>query len=125
MRNLRTIEFKVLLSFILTAILGTSNLGAAAQNMGGLTADGPTTVPIQSRRIVVLTTIPALECFTRNVAGELEGRRVFIEQFLSAGQDPHHGFDLGPADRLRLGRADLLIINGLQLETWLKELMDD
>ncbi|MFH0793952.1 MAG: metal ABC transporter substrate-binding protein [bacterium] len=87
--------------------------------------DVPTSTQVESRRILVLTSIPALECFARNVAGELEGRRVFVEQFLSSGQDPHHSFDLSPADRLKLGHADLLIINGLKLETWLPELADE
>ena len=123
--TLKKNKHECLLLLILTMLLVGSDIRADAQNVVAQAGDNSTSPQIQSRRILVLTTIPPLECFARNVAGDLDGKRIFIEQFLSAGQDPHHGFDLSPADRLRLGRADLLIINGLQLETWLQELMDE
>lgn len=70
----------------------------------------------ETRRLRVLTSFLPVYCFTVNVTGDLAR----VENFLPAGVGPHE-YQLAPRDLLRLGTADLIVVNGLQLESWLNQ----
>lgn len=65
-------------------------------------------------RLRVLTTIPAVDCFTRNVVGEL----ATVEMLLPAGSDPH-SFALSPRDLGKVSKANVVVSHGLGVDTWI------
>ncbi len=69
-------------------------------------------------KIYVLTTFFPLYDFTRQVGGD----RITVENLLPRGVGPHE-FQLKPEDAKKLQNANLLIINGLGLEEWVKEIV--
>ena len=78
-------------------------------------------LPPQARagRLRALTTIRPLYAFTVQVAGEA----ATVESLLPPGVGPHN-YALRPSDAARLHGADVLVINGLGLETWLEGAVD-
>ncbi|MGI8574145.1 MAG: metal ABC transporter solute-binding protein, Zn/Mn family [Egibacteraceae bacterium] len=71
-------------------------------------------------RPTVLTTISILADFGRAVAGE----HLRVESLVEIGGDPHT-FEPRPSDAARITEADLIVRNGLGLEHWLDQLIDD
>ncbi len=67
---------------------------------------------------VILTSIPPLFSWASNVAGEL----ATVENLLPADVGPHD-FQLRPRDLDRIQRADVVLINGLGLESWLERIL--
>src|SRR6185295_579934 len=53
-------------------------------------------------------------CFAANVAGDLAQ----VQDLLPAGTDPHD-FSFSRKDLQKIATADLIVMNGLQLEKWL------
>lgn len=74
----------------------------------------------QRGKIVVVTTLPDIADWARNVGGE----RVEVVSLLKGGEDPHQ-YEPKPADALVLARAQVLIEVGLGLEEWLSGLIDN
>src|SRR5258708_1124839 len=68
----------------------------------------------EARQIKVVTSFLPVWCFTVNVAGDLAE----VENLLPPGTEPHD-FQFSPREMRKLNAADLVIINGLQLESWL------
>jgi zinc transport system substrate-binding protein len=66
------------------------------------------------RQIKVVTSFLPVWCFTVNVAGDLAE----VENLLPPGTEPHD-FQFSPREMRKLNAADVVIINGLQLESWL------
>ena len=64
-------------------------------------------------RIRVVTTIPDLKALTEEVGGKL----VDVES-LARGTQNAHELEIRPSLMLKLRRADLLIENGLELDSW-------
>lgn len=62
----------------------------------------------------IVTTIRPIYSFAASVAGDLAE----VENLLPAGVGPHD-FQFSPQDMRKLGRADVVIVNGLGLESWL------
>ena len=88
--------------FVISAVLGlcfVASAGAAA--------------------LRVVTTLPPIYCLTANVAGELAN----VENLLPPGAGAHD-FQFTVAERRKFERADLVIANGLGLESWLDKAMD-
>jgi zinc/manganese transport system substrate-binding protein len=83
---------------------------------------GITSAPAQAparERIGVVATLPDLAALAAAVGGE----RVAVTALCAATQDPHY-VDPRPDLMLRLNHADLLIVNGLELEVgWLPPLV--
>ncbi|MBI4842774.1 MAG: zinc ABC transporter substrate-binding protein [Nitrospirae bacterium] len=69
------------------------------------------------KRLRILTTIPPLYSFTKNIAGSLAD----VENLLSSGAGPHE-YSFTPADIRKAADSDILIKNGLGLERWLDSL---
>jgi zinc/manganese transport system substrate-binding protein len=64
----------------------------------------------------VVTTLPSLAAIAREVAGDLAD----VRALLGPGQDPHYA-DARPSLVVELSKADILIVNGLQLEdAWVR-----
>jgi len=64
----------------------------------------------------VVTTVPVLYCLAANVAGNL----ATVENLLPPGADAHD-FQFTIAERRKLDHADLILANGLALESWLEK----
>lgn len=62
----------------------------------------------------ILTTLPPLHSWALNVAGE----HADVENLLPADVGPHD-FQLKPRDLQRINSADVILFNGLGLESWL------
>jgi len=68
-----------------------------------------------ARELKILTSFLPLYCFTANVVGDAGT----VEILLPPNVEPHD-YQLTVKDRARVDRADLLILNGLGLDSWLK-----
>src|SRR5262249_8658398 len=64
-------------------------------------------------KIRVVTTIPDLKALTEEVGGDL----VDVES-LARGTQNAHELEIRPSLMLKLRRADLLVENGLDLDSW-------
>ncbi|MBF0687970.1 MAG: metal ABC transporter substrate-binding protein [Cellulomonas sp.] len=71
-------------------------------------------------RPVVLTTFTVLADLAGNVAGE----HLRVESITQVGAEVH-GYDPTPGDVARARRADLVLDNGMGLETWFAQFVDD
>lgn len=67
----------------------------------------------------VLTTLPPLQSIAADIVGD-HGR---VENWLAGGGDPHD-FQFTARDLRRLRETDVLIVNGLGLETWLQRALE-
>ncbi|HDH05531.1 MAG TPA: zinc ABC transporter substrate-binding protein [Nitrospirae bacterium] len=74
-------------------------------------------VPRADAKLKVLTTIPPLYSFTKNITGDLAN----VENLLPSGAGPHER-SLSPEDVKKVAEARILIINGVNLEAWLQKL---
>src|SRR4051794_34911508 len=70
------------------------------------------------RKLRVLTTFLPIYCFTANVAGEIAE----VENLLPGNVSPHD-YQFSRKDLEKLDRADLMVVNGLGLESWLGRLL--
>ncbi len=71
-------------------------------------------------RPVALTTFTVLEDLAENVAGDL----IRVESITRAGAEIH-GYEPTPSDLTRAQGADLLLTNGLGLESWFDQFTED
>lgn len=76
------------------------------------------TSPPHKTKLKVLTTIPPLYSFTRNITGELAD----VDNLLPSGVGPHE-YSFSPADIKKIAEADIIIKNGVNLEDWLDKLI--
>ena len=67
--------------------------------------------PIEDRRVVVTATTNIVADLVREIGGD----RVDVRGLMRPGIDPH-GYKASAGDVRRLGRADLIVWNGLELE---------
>ena len=74
----------------------------------------------ESTKLKVLTSFLPIYCFTVNVAGEWAE----VENLLPANVEPHD-YQLSRKDLQKINSADLIVINGLGLETWLDKVLRD
>jgi zinc transport system substrate-binding protein len=72
----------------------------------------------QTKKLKVLTSFLPVYCFTVNVAGDLAD----VENLLPEGADPHD-FQFSPREMKKLAAADMIVVNGLGLESWLDKLI--
>jgi zinc transport system substrate-binding protein len=84
----------------------------------GVHALGGQTAPVQHPKLKVLTSILPIYCFTVNVAGDLAE----VSNLLPPGVGPHD-YQLSPKDRRKLTEANLIVLNGLELEAWIHPLL--
>jgi zinc transport system substrate-binding protein len=72
----------------------------------------------QGQKLKVLTSFLPVYCFTVNVAGDLAE----VDNLLPPGIDPHD-FQFSVREMKKLGAADMMVVNGLQLEPWLDKIL--
>lgn len=70
-------------------------------------------------QLKVLTSFLPVYCFAANVAGDYAQ----VENFLPPGTGPHD-YQFSPKDVRKLSQADLILVNGLGLESWLDKALD-
>ena len=76
-------------------------------------------LPVSAAPLQVVATLPSLAAIARDVGGPL----VQVEALTSPRQDPHYA-DAKPSLIVTLNHADLLLVNGLELEIgWLPPLL--
>jgi len=78
---------------------------------------GPHEQPVAGK-LRVVTTIAPLYSFTKNIAGDAAA----VENLLPSNAEPHD-YALTPKDAKKVADADIIIENGIKLETWLDRLM--
>ena len=97
------------------ALAAVSFAAAAALALTGCTSgSGDSGAANETGTLRVVTTTTQLTDF----AGQVGGDDITLTGLLTAGASAHH-FDPSPADLLELGRADVLIVNGVDLETFI------
>ncbi len=69
---------------------------------------------LSAEKIKVVTTFLPIYAHTKSIAGELAEVRSLVE----SGGEPHD-FQFKPSDIKKLSEADLIIMNGVGLESWL------
>lgn len=68
-------------------------------------------------RLKVLTTVAPIFSFTKNITGNAAD----VQNLLPSGAGPHQ-YSLSPDDARKITQADIIIINGVNLESWLNKL---
>lgn len=68
----------------------------------------------------VLTSTNFLADITQNIAGD----RIQVESLLPFGADPH-AYQAAPSDVAKITKSDLLILNGLEYELFVKSLLEN
>ena len=74
---------------------------------------------LKASPIEALATFHPVDCFTRNVAGSA----AHVEMLLPPSVGPHD-FALAPSDLRKIAAADIIVSNGLGLESWLQKALD-
>jgi len=65
----------------------------------------------------------AVETFLADIARNIAGDKMAVASLIPVGTDPH-GFELTPADAVRVAECDVLILNGAGLEPSLEEMAE-
>lgn len=73
-----------------------------------------------SKELKVLATTTMIADMARNIAGG----KLEVHSILPSGGDPHI-YDPTPADAQKVATADLVLVNGLTLEGWMKKLIEN
>lgn len=73
----------------------------------------------QDDRLCVVTTIFPYYDFVRQIAGD----RVKLKLIVPAGMDSH-SFEPTPADMIAMQEADVLVLNGGEMEQWVAQVLD-
>jgi zinc/manganese transport system substrate-binding protein len=95
----------IILTFTLTALFLTACGSAPTSNSGGL-------------RVL------ATETFLGDIAQNVAAQRLQVETLLPVTTDPHE-YQPRPQDVIKMTDSQVLIVNGLGYETWLKSTMDN
>jgi ABC-type Zn uptake system ZnuABC Zn-binding protein ZnuA len=95
----------IILTLILAALFLTA-CGLAPKSSGG------------ALRVLASTTF--LADITQNIAGE----RIKVDSLLPVGTDPH-SYQAAPIDVARITKSDLIILNGLEYESFINPLLEN
>ena len=93
---------------------------AAALALGLSACGGTATAEDPDDRPVVLTTFTVLADIAENVAGD----HLEVESITKVGAEIH-GYEPTPGDIRKAAKADLVLDNGLNLEQWFSQFVDD
>lgn len=74
----------------------------------------------QPNRLKVL----AAESFLGDIAQNVAGERLTVETLIPPGIDPHE-FEPAPQDIAKVAQSQVLLVNGLGYETWLKKTLEN
>lgn len=73
-----------------------------------------------AKKINIVTSTTMIADMTRQIVGD----RATVRSILPIGTDPHV-YEATPSDAQKVAEADLLLLNGLTLEGWLSELIEN
>jgi zinc/manganese transport system substrate-binding protein len=68
--------------------------------------------------------VAAVESFLRDIAQNVAGDRLEVETLIPVGADPHE-YQLTPRDTATITASQVIIVNGLGYEGWLKETLNN
>lgn len=105
-----------ILAGVLVVVLGTA---CAPSPAGAPDDDDDATTPVADDRPVVATTFTILADMTARIGGD----RIRVESLTEPGADVHH-FEPTAGALRRVEGADLVVSNGLGLDTWLLRFLD-
>ncbi|PZV18808.1 MAG: ABC transporter substrate-binding protein [Pseudanabaena sp.] len=108
---------KNLYHWLFTIAISAIALGSCTPNLPLVNANS-TSSPSPTKRLRIVTTFIPITDFTKAVAGD----RADVTQLLPTNVGPHD-FQAKPEDAQKLTKADVLIENGLGMETFLDELI--
>jgi zinc transport system substrate-binding protein len=109
---LQTLSFLLWYNFPVISIVRLTVLVLFVLLFNSYSCKKPESIP--EDKISVLTTILPLYCFTINITGDA----AHVENLLPSGVGPHE-YSLSPGDAKRVAAAQVIIKNGVHLETWL------
>ena len=114
----------LLSSAVLSATLATTpRFVARAQEIGVPPFASPVALPVVNARsdgpLKVITSTSILADLVRQIGGD----RVDVTSILPANADPHD-FEPAPDDVIAIEDADLIVLHGLQLDTWANDLIE-
>lgn len=102
-----------------TSLRVTASVALLAALFGAVGC-APSTQDSADDRPVVLTTFTVLADIAQNVAGD----RLRVESITRVGAEIH-GYEPTPGDVARASEADLILDNGLNLEAWFEQFVQD
>ncbi|GAB7191884.1 metal ABC transporter substrate-binding protein [Kineococcus sp. NUM-3379] len=107
---------------VVRALLAAASALVCTAALAGCGASGPgaSAEPPDDGRPLVLTTFTVLADMARNVAGD----HLRVESITKAGAEVH-GYEPTPADIRKVSGADLVLDNGLGLEAWFGQFVED
>jgi zinc/manganese transport system substrate-binding protein len=98
-------------------LFGTAAAAAVVSGLAGCGAAGKDAAAAPAREeLAVVATTPQVADFVRNIGGA----GVAVTQIIKPGVDPHE-YEPTPADIRAIGRAKLVVKNGVGLERWLDQ----
>ncbi len=112
--SIRLIKFSMLLllvSLSLAACATPQNTAVAPSPAGGSASPSASTQTTQTKLLVVTTVAPLT-----NVVSNIGGDRITVQGIIPEGTDSHT-FEPRPSDADVLSRANLILVNGLHLES--------
>src|SRR5688500_17899476 len=77
-----------------------------------------TTQAMERPRPLIVTSFFPIHCWTANIAGT----NAEVENLLPPRAEPHE-YAFTPGDARKLSQANLILVNGLNLESWLPKLL--
>lgn len=101
----------------LGAVLAVAVMALCVWGRGSRPGPGPEEE--KDDRLCVVTTIFPYYDFVRQIAGD----RVNLKLIVPAGMD-RHSFEPTPADMIAMGEADVLVLNGGEMEHWVEQVLD-
>ncbi len=112
----RTYKYWALCMTTLAAMLVLGGCGSAQQ--ATQQTAGPNAAPAGLPKVV------AVESFLADIAQNVAGARLQVETLMPLGVDPH-AFEPTPQDVVRVGSANVLIVNGAGYEYWLDKVLEN
>jgi zinc/manganese transport system substrate-binding protein len=109
------------LSLVVASAIAVS-LSSCTANAPSPNAESPAAeaTPTETAELQVVTTFLPITQFTKAVAGD----RAEVTQLLPTNVGPHD-YQAKPADVQRLAQADVLVQNGLEMESFLEDLVEN
>ena len=105
---------RMLNNLILTAVLLLAGGCGAAQQAADTDTGQTATMP----------KVVAVASFLADIAQNVAGDRLTVATLIPLGLDPH-AFEPTPQDVVRVGEADVLIVNGAGYEGWLAKVLEN
>lgn len=107
-----------ILGLIIAVAMAASSLLACAAEPGGSGDPSRPTAEPDALRVVATTTVLA------DLVVQVGGSKVAVTSIVPKGGEVHT-FDPSPSDVVRVGEADLVVLNGLGLDEWLGQVVID